>query len=231
MERFLSRASLAKLVGLLEEEKVWPSSQIPRTEHLEIFKSGWAAKHSLEDLLYETSSKSELFIRDTDRLTEFLESYGISYESRFERPQEGQDSVVGVRYVRAADAASFMIQIERLGFAVDPAPLVKCLRPAILKQAYVTSSELSVLWFEEQRHKSSPASIWVRDTAPKSSRSFSTVTGYRACALSDDDGVVALRVQSPNDQESLDADIWAKIELRGRHERPAEKSPLIVEDW
>ncbi len=79
MERFLSRASLTKLTALLEEEEERPSSQIAGTEHFEIFKSGWAAKHNLEDLLYETSSKSELFIRDTDRLTEFLESYGISY--------------------------------------------------------------------------------------------------------------------------------------------------------
>jgi hypothetical protein len=83
-----------------------------------------------------------------------------------------------------------MIQIERLGFCVDPTALVAVVLPAIQRLSLVTGTELAVRSFQAVRHKMDPLCLVCeeqRDTEINFER-LVTSTGYKVEAMFGADG-------------------------------------------
>lgn len=117
-----------------------------------IAEDGWMYRHQLEDLAFAFDSRSEQFDCGFD-LTALVEPLGYRWQSFYPRPRMRSIGTVGGDGLRAADAASFLLDLERLGFAFDPTALIDALRPAIAKQRFVSSSELDIFWSAKMRGK------------------------------------------------------------------------------
>ncbi|MGM4922756.1 hypothetical protein AB8A31_07600 [Tardiphaga sp. 804_B3_N1_9] len=80
-------------------------------------------------------------------------------------PKARSSSVSGFHALAAADVAELLIQLERLGFALDPMPLVEALMPSIKSLRRITEAQLSILWFAKNRHKMAPQALEVEGRA------------------------------------------------------------------
>jgi hypothetical protein len=62
-------------------------------------------------------------------------------------------------HLSLADAAAITMELERMGFDVDPQPTIDRIRPALLKKKMLTRAELRVLWYPKERHRCSPLQL------------------------------------------------------------------------
>ena len=78
--------------------------------------------------------------------------------------------------------------LERLGYSVDPMPLIAAIIEPIRQKHKVTNSELSVLWYARKRHKMEPLSVTLEGEWPYRAKSelFKTATGYTVEAWLDE---------------------------------------------
>lgn len=100
----------------------------------------------------------------------------------------------------ASDVAQLLINLEAIGFKVDPAPMVDALVNGIRKRPMIDNSELSVLWFERNRHRGPPMTIGTaKGRIPAKFESIGvTNTGYRVGIWRDiKDELAHLEVRSP----------------------------------
>ena len=123
-----------------------------------IVERGWAPTYRVEDLLHDMGVA--WFWREPSVNTLF----GVPQQTVFDRPKAGSGWAMGSDETAAADVAFILIQIERLGFAIDPSPLVDALRPALLEQQVVTKSDLHVLWYPKERHRMEALTVGTPDT-------------------------------------------------------------------
>jgi len=87
---------------------------------------------------------------DIERLAEAL---GYRWTNTLRRPRLRSNGVIYSRSMRAAEVAAFLIDLERLGFAFDPQPLIDALRPGVMKSTTITDAELEIFWAPRTRHK------------------------------------------------------------------------------
>ncbi len=52
--------------------------------------------------------------------------------------------------LRIADAASLLIDLEAIGFNIDPSPIVDAIVPSLAQKGILTDQEVSVLWYRKQ---------------------------------------------------------------------------------
>lgn len=185
-----------------------------RTAHGPILEQGWGERHDIQDVLWEMDDRADLLARHNDDFDCLLGPCGIHFETRYRGPFSNGDKVFGHDAMRAADIACFIMEIERLGFSVDASPIVKALRPQLVRCKYLTNGELSVLWHDKQQHRSNPVFLRVRGHVPDSYETVTTASGYIATALLSADEPVAMRVDASKKRSDLPVDVWAKSQLR-----------------
>ncbi len=117
----------------------------------------------------------------------------------FDRPRADSSGVMGFDETAAADFAHVLIQIERLGVAIDPSPLVEALRPALLKRPVLTRAELHVVWYAKERHRMDSIVVKATDLFPHGEpERVKLATGYRAEIYRDRSGVIeTVEVRAP----------------------------------
>jgi hypothetical protein len=124
---------------------------------------------------------------------ELLSLAGVAKEPVFYRPGRREHEVMGFAHLRVASFAALLIFLERLGLPVDPQSLIQQLRPGLKRgPSLLTSAELHVLWYDQERHKfettlqaaETGALLWKCET-------LITVTGYKAWLFSDATGQAA----------------------------------------
>jgi hypothetical protein len=158
-------------------------------------REGWVSFADIEDIICETDPR--LYGINT---ADFASASEIPVRSFFPRPRQADKTVLGYTGFAVPDAAALLISLRRLGFSIDPQPLVDLALPAIRSRSHLTESELSVFWFNKEKDRFSGFSIGAIDDRPRdlTITEFVTETGYRIELCSNQDGNPwLLSVQSP----------------------------------
>jgi hypothetical protein len=145
-------------------------------------KDGWVCGSHVDDLLYDL----DLRVKEE----EMLSLAGVAKEPVFYRPGRREHQVMGSSHLRVASFAALLIFLERLGLPVDPQPLVQRLRPGLKRgPRLLTSDELHVLWYDQERHKFEiTLQAAETDALPGKHATLTTVTGYKVWLFSDATG-------------------------------------------
>lgn len=160
-----------------------------------IIEVGWASIPDLEDLFEYADARLNQREFGVQQLAELAE---VNVQWVFPRPKLRSKGVVGSQRMHVSEVAEFLIFLERLGFLLDPAPLVCSLRPAVLKRLHITQSELSIFWFETHRHRNAPVSVETKAEISRTVDRFVTLRGYK-CELGRDEekNPIYLKVTPP----------------------------------
>ncbi|TKV70371.1 C2H2-type zinc finger protein [Rhizobium sp. AU243] len=163
-----------------------------------IAASGWASAVDLEDYLLSQDRRLDPpAVVDPKVLAEAL---GLPFRSVFPRPRRRTDDVSGYDMLSAADTAALCIWLERLGFRIDVADLCARVRPRLDATTHLTDEEISVLFYEANRHRLPPVTLSGphREWRGMTTSRFKTSSGYRLEYVFDDDGrALRLTARSP----------------------------------
>jgi hypothetical protein len=109
-------------------------------------KEGVAEIYDVQDLVYALERRfPDLQIGD------FARSFGLNVKPMFPRPQMRDQSTTGTMWMT--------VDLERIGFEVDPSKIAVPLSRSLRKTPLLERSELSILWFERERHKLPPLTL------------------------------------------------------------------------
>lgn len=164
-----------------------------------ITASGWAYGPDIEDLPTYMDPRIDP-IHDVS-YRDLVATFGLPVRYVYDQPKRGDDDVIGFPALCSADFAYLLISLERLGFLMDPKPLVEAIRPDLLKRPHVTEQERQVILYEKQRHRMAPMSLHARPAGAFSDlleERITTSAGYKACLQSTDLGEpISLIVKAP----------------------------------
>jgi hypothetical protein len=164
----------------------------------DIARDGWAFEWQVEDLMALTDRRLDGYLSAV-KLERVGQVLGLTMQSICYRPNSRTSSVGLHRAWNAVDFASLLIALEMLGFAVDPAPLVAELRPAIPTKGYITSAALDVLWHTEKKQRG--RIIFQREDCGGpigAEKAHVLAGGYKLLAMLDPDGEpMSLSVRGP----------------------------------
>lgn len=164
----------------------------------EIAAKGWAMKHEIEDLLMAMDRRLDCYgAGEPDRL---LAMFNLRWGDVAYRPRRLARDVMIFEALPAADCASLLIQLEELGFLVDPAPLTSELLPSLGKRRLLSSAELSVFWYSRTRGRNPPSRVKPHGAqhGMRPLQSWKTSEGYRVELHGDESGnIVLLEVHAP----------------------------------
>lgn len=158
-------------------------------------ETGWTTLADAETVLVATGADAW-----TGRLRDVLTLFGAVPQWLYRRPGARVQGVVGSEHIAAADLAFFLLQVERAGFEVDPAPLCEAFVPGLKAKAYLTASELAVHWHDKERHRCEPVEIATGPnlTWGRSADTLRTSAGYKAELFHDEAGQPqAFKVTAP----------------------------------
>lgn len=128
---------------------------------------------------------------------------GYRWVATYNRPRMRSVSAIGGDTLLAADAAAFLLDLETLGFAFDPWPLVERLRPLIAKQKRVTNPELTIFWAPKMKGRQSITLVadeeWFRGEMKKGK--FANGHRYEAWFGPQED-IYRLEVKGPKHRET-----------------------------
>lgn len=213
MEVSTSREAITRIWEQLKREHRPGRNDGRRTAHLTVIEQGWGERYDIQDLLWETDDRADLLVRHNDDFDCLLAPNQLHFISRYRGPFGKLDQVYGHTALRSTDVAAFVMEIERLGFSVDAEPLVAALRPLLVRQKFVTNSELSVLWYTKQRHRCDPLVLRVDGGVPDAAATVKTATNYKATALLERGTPVVLRVDAAKAKGGLPIRNWISGEL------------------
>lgn len=151
---------------------------IPRREHglyayvvSNVIREGWVSFADIEDVICETDPR--LYGLELKGLAEALE---IPTRMFFPRPSAGEKEAYGYSGFELPDAAALLISLRRLGFSVDPQPLVDLVLPQLKTKPTFNDAELSVYWFRKNRDRFSGLTVQADDERPQALRIIDLVT-------------------------------------------------------
>lgn len=198
--KILTPAELKAVARSLREPVRKPKRHAATTLVNAIASTGWASIEDIKDIFYLTDVRLDDITGDV-KVQRWCEYFDIPSRTIYPRPRSKQTGVIGCERVAAADVAALLIQLERLGYSLDPLPLVQLLMQTVRSTQLLTSSQLSVLWYEQCRHKGEPLVLnlahgqWpqIKDT-----ETLQTATGYKIeIAVSGDGSPVWLSAGAP----------------------------------
>lgn len=117
-----------------------------------IVNEGWMYEHQLEDICYASDPRLVHYRSRLD-LVQLSKSLGYHWFYITRKPLARSNNTMLNRALSAADCASFLIDLENIGFGIDPSFIVAVLETTIKKQKIITDSELRILWFKKCRYK------------------------------------------------------------------------------
>lgn len=174
------------------------STSFPRSVEDRMVESRWVSDTELEDILFALDRRLDPpAVIDAAELASKL---GLSYRFVYSRPRSRNDDVMGFRRLAAIDAAAFCIFLERLGFRIDLSSLCARLRDHLQDRTHLTDEEISVLFYDANRHRMPPISLCAphRPWSGMRTLKLKTEDGYRIEYRTDDAGVaLSLSVHAP----------------------------------
>jgi hypothetical protein len=136
-------------------------------------ESGWVGMSYIGDLLFHLDLRIDE--------SELLGLARISKEFVYYKPNRRDRRCSGFEHIRATDFAALLILLEKLGLPVDPEQLVALLLPEVKRNKLITSSQLGILWYGEERGKCDFELRGGEANVPLSeSARIATPTGYTA---------------------------------------------------
>ena len=131
-----------------------------RQDQPEIVKS--CLERVMENGFADLVDVGDIFCYSDDRLEQicniipaerWCEIFSIHVQNYSRRPQRRESEVWGQPGVSTEDLAHLLINIERVGYSVNPLMLVTKLLPKLAESSFITDSGLRILWYQKQRHK------------------------------------------------------------------------------
>ncbi len=185
----LSKEQMIALHGAMVAPPHGEPGTSGRNMWLGFAEEGWAQSWQVEDFFLITDRRLGPYQHGVD-LTELGDAIGCRQVSICLRPKAHTGWVSLNDAWPAMDFAGLLIFLEKLGFAVDPRPLVDTLVPMIPKRGFISHAALDVLWYGRQREKSQ-ISIQ-RETAEgvpgHSTAEYTLRGGYKLYAFLDEAG-------------------------------------------
>ena len=178
----ISSAELALIVSSLKCSDVRKQPRIAESCLTKIIENGVADGPDVDDILY-CSDDRLCRISHAISVWRWCEIFSIPSRYYYPRPKRKHSSVSGTPSLLPEDLADLLIKLERIGYSVDPLPLVTKLQPRVASRVFLTDAELTVLWYETTKHKTPCVSFGVKVTQinhPLRKEKFKTVTGYKA---------------------------------------------------
>ncbi|MGN6820145.1 MAG: hypothetical protein ACTHJR_15885 [Sphingomonas sp.] len=190
-----------------------------RTAHKQIVQDGWAINIDIQDVVWETDDRADQLFRHHDAFECLLEPFKLRFESRLKGPFANSDTLYGHNAMRIAEVAAYIMEIERLGFSVDPTPIVEAIRPALLKEKYLTNHEVSVVRYQKERHRCEGIILRSKLGNPTDVETVTTHSGYKATAVLNEEGkATVLRVTAPKSRKDFPLKYWVDFELRRKQQ-------------
>jgi hypothetical protein len=118
-----------------------------------VLQKGWGNAADISDLIWEGDIRAYQLFHRTEKFHFLRTHFDLHFVHVFEGPCKKVDEVWGEPAMRASDIAQLLMEIERLGFSVSPERLTNALKSALSNQSFLTNSEVSVGWYEKQRHR------------------------------------------------------------------------------
>lgn len=169
-----------------------------------IHREKWASSTDVTDLLYLMDDRLEEIRHQLD-VDRWCALFDIPQQTAYTRPRNRKGSAYGHHSLTAAGVADLLIQLQRLGFRVEPHELVNLEMPRIEHEIQVSSAELTVYTYPVSEHKMPPIVLptenYWRVTTRR--RYFKTDTGYKLNVSLDDMGEpVHLDIKAPQYREA-----------------------------
>lgn len=165
-----------------------PDRPFPVSLATRITEAGWASTADIEDLLLMLDRRSDPpAVIDIEK---FAATLNLPFRAAFSRPKYRLDDCFGHSMLSAIDAAAFCIFIERLGFRIDLTTLCARLKGAIPPVSHLCEDEISVLFYDQNRHRMPPVTLSAPHRPWRGMRTMrhKTGSGYRLEYVIDDDG-------------------------------------------
>lgn len=137
MRKSIDGEKLKAILESLSRPAKMPKSRSADRLLPKIASEGWASFADIEDITYLTDVRIGN-LRHTMGIKDWCELFDIPIVTTYGRPRGKQAAVLGHQIVSAFDTAALLIRLERMGYAIDPAPLVRLLVDAVKKMAMVT---------------------------------------------------------------------------------------------
>lgn len=185
--------------ALRDDRPRWAGGASAATRALRaVAVQGWALKHEIKDLLADMDPRLERYSAgDPDRL---LPMFGLRWSYVAFRPRKAVRGVMLYDGLSAAETAFLLINLEELGFRVDPTPLISELLPSLGKRRLLSSAELSVFWYSRTRGRNPPSRVKPHGAqyGMWPLQSWKDPEGYRVELHGDESGnIVLLEVHAP----------------------------------
>lgn len=201
MYRYPSQKILTDIASALQQ----PAGSSQR--HLKRFydntlAEGGALEFRIDDLLYYSDSRLAGLNRD-----ELLGVLRTPPGMMFWHPKH-KKNMYGTKGLPSMDVAAMLVRLEKLGFNVNPEPLVTALLPQVRTSNLITASELEVLWHAKERHRAEVMVEADLSTAVGeiTSQAFETAHKYKVEVARDAAGmVVRLTVRGPKRKKAQQA--------------------------
>ena len=162
-------------------------------------EEGFANMADIDDIFCYSDDRLEL-IRNVVPAERWCEIFSIHVQDYFRRPQR-RESVWGSTGVSTEDLAHLLINVERVGYSINPLLLVTKLLPKLAESSYITNSGLSILCYEKRRHKMDKLVFSVKYDERGQVRNiekFKTATGYKVeVTWNEDDAPVQIIIIAP----------------------------------
>lgn len=165
----------------------------------EIAATGWAYSWDIQDL--PTFMDGRLDLISDVKFKDLARILGLPVRYIHKKPDPGAEASTGFPAMAATDFAVILITLERIGFMMDPSPLVRLLRPGLVARSHLTAQELQVMDYEAYRHRMVP--VFLHHTPNRSfnglrETTIKTTGGYHARLHADNDGEpLSLTVKAP----------------------------------
>ena len=159
-----------------------PSSEDAERLYLEILERRHATRLDIEDVFF-CACRQLLAVDSEISVERWCEIFSIPTRKFAESPGQHEDQVPLTLGVEPADVAELLITLEDIGFSIDPRPLVSKMIPLLSEQQYVSEPEISILWYERERHRGYPIDLATADhlrMVPRRFTALHTWTGYTA---------------------------------------------------
>lgn len=181
MNCIIDLAELEDIVNSLKTTLRQRQPEIVKSCLTKVVENGFASNSDITDIFYYSDNRLDTNVHVTS-VERWCEIFSIPLQCYYRRPQGNESFVWGSTGVSTEDLAELLIMIERIGYSIDPLPLITMLLPKLVGRAYVTDAELSILLYEKKRHKMDSIFFRVKsDDKGEGHRKqkLKTATGYK----------------------------------------------------
>ena len=152
MDCIIGFAELEAIVNSLKSSISRREPSIAESCLTKAVKNGFANDSDIEDIFYYSDDRLSA-IRYVISAERWCKIFSIPRRDYYSRPRRKQSSAFGSDGVSAEDLADLLINMEQIGYSIDPLSLVTKLSSKLADRAFVTNAELNILWYEKTRHK------------------------------------------------------------------------------